>query len=355
MLSVSGLKLTNFRCYEDIKMSFSPGINILIGKNGAGKTTIIEALGFLFVGKSFKKTKESDCLSNEKEYFCIAGDCLNDEKSQKIVFYYDEGGKKISINEKKVQKMSAFVSQKAFVCFSPDDLYIIKGSPLERRRFLDVSISQIDSEYIDFLNRYNKIIKQRNEYLKSLDENALNYDFLDVLDFELLSCGKQIIKKRQKFVTHLCKYINIAMDNLSNNNDSLELVYSPKVKEEDFEKEFIKRRKHDIFLQTTTLGPHRDDLIFVINDKNATDCASQGQIRCAVLALIISYYRLLKEINKPLIVAMDDVLSELDEERKNKVFSVIEDGDQVFITCTDLSNISNEIVAKSNVINIRKD
>ena len=142
--------------------------------------------------------------------------------------------------------MSAFVSQKAFVCFSPDDLYIIKGSPLERRRFLDVSISQIDSEYIDFLNRYNKIIKQRNEYLKSLDENALNYDFLDVLDFELLSCGKQIIKKRQKFITHLCKYINIAMDNLSNKNDSLELVYSPKVKEEDFEKDYSPREKNSV-------------------------------------------------------------------------------------------------------------
>ena len=337
-----------------MKYSFAPNINIFVGKNGTGKTSVIEALGYLFIGKSFKKAKDPDCLKAGATYFSIVGECFLDEKPEKIILYYDKNGKKITINNKKESKISLFASKKALVSFSPEDLGIIKGSPSDRRRFLDVSLIQIDEKYADTLNKYNKIIKERNEYLKTVDNKDVDFDFLDVLDKQIIETGKQIVKKREEFVMYLCRYINMSMQTISKNKDTISIRYIPKVSVENFECEFLKRRKYDVYLQTTTLGPHRDDLEFLINSISG-ECASQGQIRCAVLSLIISYYKYLKSISKPLIVAMDDVLSELDEERKNDFFRLIDNEDQIFITCTDLNSVSNEIVEKSNVIYVGKE
>lgn len=355
MYYIKSINISNFRRYFNEKIAFEPRINIIVGANASGKTSIVEAIGYTLIGKSFKNSKDKEVINDQCNYFSVISNVSNSNKEEKIVVYQDNEGKKVSKNGKQYSKISDFVGETGLISFSPDDLKIIKGSPVDRRKYLDSCICQLDNNYLIELANYNKLIKQRNEYLKTLTETTENLTFLDVIDEKIIEIGKQIVLKRNDFINSITQKANNLVNKLSNNVDSLEISYLFKVNYENYEKEFKNRRNHDIYMQTTTGGPHRDDLLITINNKNATECASQGQIRSAVIALKMSFYELFKELNKPALIIMDDVLSELDENRQNEVLKMLDNENQIFITCTNINLLNQEIIDKSNVIHIGKE
>lgn len=354
MFFLKNIKLINFRCFDSVKFSFSPNINVFVGENATGKTSIVEGISYLFLGKSMKKAKDLDALKRNEQYFSVVGE-ISSEKEEKIVVSFQENKKKIINNNKPYEKIGDLVVEKALISFVPDDLFIIKGAPAERRRFLDICISQIDKDYLNILMHYKKILKVRNDFIKDNKEKQINYEYLDVLDAVLIKDAKEIIKKRQIFVKNIKENVEKLGSDLSEGKDIIKIHYQGCSDVDCFDEKFKKSLENDLKYETTTFGPHRDDLLIYINKQKASDFSSQGQIRSAVLAMKLGFATYLREIDKDFVVILDDVLSELDENRQNKVFKLIKNKNQTFITCTNLKTISNEILKDSNVIKVGKD
>jgi len=352
---IEKVNLTNYRCFDTKKIEFTEGINVLIGDNATGKTSIVEAVGYLGIGKSFKNTSDNSVIKKENKYFSIVGELEKENKKEKVVIYVDEKGKKININNQNINKLSEFIGKTCLVSFSPDDLSIIKGSPKERRKFLDSCLCQLYSDYLDNLSNYNKIIKCRNEILKKAETEGINYIYLDVLDEKISYYGKLIVDKREKFIIELNLLAQNKLNTLSKRKDTLTISYSPKTCVNNYEKEVKNRREHDIYLKTTTTGPQRDDFLVELNNKIAFETASQGQIRSIVIAMKLAFFEMISKSKEFVIIILDDVLSELDEDRQNSLFELIKECNQTFITSTSIKNISNDIIHRSNVINIGKE
>ena len=355
MFYIKNIKISNFRCYDNKKFDFDNSINVLVGDNGVGKTSIVEAIGYLAIGKSFRNVKDIDVLKQNEAFFSLVYNIISDKKEEKVVVYFDNKGKKISKNDKMYAKMSDFFAEIGLISFSPDDIKIIKGSPSDRRKYIDLCLCQIDKSYLLYLNNYAKLLKERNELLKKWENSEKQSVFLDVIDAKIAEYAISIIEKRASFISKtnslLKKYSNI----LTDNEDKVEMEYIPKASAENYIKELKNRRDHDIYMQTTTCGPHRDDVNFVINDKIASSTASQGQIRSAVLSLKLCFSNMLEQINKNSIIIMDDVLSELDTKRQKQVFKMFNNDTQIFITCTSIEGLSKDLLNNSNIIVVGKE
>lgn len=354
MFWVKTIKMTDFRCFRSKTIRFESGINVLIGDNAAGKTSIAEAVSYIANGKSFKNAKDSDVIQKDCEYFSIVATCGSSREEKRVV-YCDSKGKKISKDETIYKKISDYYKETGVVTFSPDDLEIVKGSPALRRRLIDSCICQTDSAYYESLVLYNKLLKQRNEFLKSYVDNDQNNIFLDIIDGKLVEIGVNIINRRAEFIEKLSISAKNILNLISDSKEDLSLVYNPKVIANNYTKEMSNRRKRDMFMQTTTCGPHRDDVEITINGEKVSAIGSQGQIRSVVIAIKLGFYNILKEDKDDIIVILDDVLSELDALRQNQMMKLINTGSQMFITCTSLDSISDEIVKLSNIINVRKE
>lgn len=350
MFYIKNVKINNFRCYLTKEVEFSPHSNIIIGKNASGKTSLVEAVCYLCLGKSFKSAKDVELIKINKDYFNIIGNIIeNEEKNNRIVIGYDTKSKKINYNGKVMPSISDYVGKYKVITFSPDDLELIKGTPTVRRRFLDINICQIDSKYLKLLMEYKNLLKRRNEILK-LDN--IDYRYLDILSGEIIERSKYIINKRRKFVQMLNEYIRMKSKFLTNDQEIVELEYFPNVIEEEIENKFKNELKIDILTKTTNNGPHRDDLNIYINQQKASIFASQGQIRTAVLAIKLGIADSFKNVNESMIIILDDVLSELDINRQIKLLESIKNGNQVFITTTDIKNIPSNIIEDSKIENI---
>lgn len=338
---INNLELKNVRLFSKLKLDFSKNIIILIGNNAIGKTTVLESIYFLCLTKSMRTLNEKELIKynepfakmrmkTDKEYVAVIGE-----------------EKKIFINGNEVKKYKDYIGLNNVVMFSPNDLQLIYGSPTERRRFLDVNISQISKEYINYLSEYKKYLKQRNELLKKLSVND-DLIFLDIITKKLIEVGKKVINLREKFV----KEINEDLTKI--NKEEIEIIYQASSPVSKMEEIFENKKEIDILTKITNYGPHRDDLGFKINGKNSSFC-SQGQIRTIVLELKLTLIKVIKKYKKQNpIVLLDDVLSELDEERKTRLLEIIDDDYQVFITSTDVLNIKKEIIDKAQIIDLKE-
>lgn len=354
MFYIKNIKFNNFRCIISGDFSFEKGINILVGDNGAGKTSVIEGITYFCLGKSFKQVKDKEVLHTGKPYFNIVIQSFNDLEEERTIISYDGTHKKIKNNEYICKSLSEFVGKYAVVTFCPDDLYIIKGNPAERRRFLDILISQIDNNYLKSLQEYKKILKIRNEILKQNENKPMDELMFEILTSKLVLEGKKIIEYRKKYINLLNNYIKNESKRLSLGKEEVKLEYCPNVNCDDYEKTAKILARTDVFAKTTTFGPHRDDIEIYINGNKASVFASQGQIRTAVLAIKIAEYMLYKEENDKILVCLDDVLSELDIKRQQELIKTINKGDQVFITTTNLNGLPEEVKKYSNIINIER-
>ena len=357
MFAIKNIKLNNFRCYSSKNYDFSENINILYGDNAAGKTSVLEAIAYLGLCKSFRGAKDKDIIKNEQEYFFIKGEfAVETEQKDEIIVSYNNKEKKIKKNNYIFQKMSDFFGYFNVITFEPSDLYLVKGGPIERRRFLDINISQYDKEYMLSIMKFNKILKKRNDFLKSIEElNDNNIEYLNSIDELYAKEAIKIIEIREKFIKELNNEIKSMSFALSLGNEEVTIEYKPSEKVENFVKNLKNKRKYDLVCQTTSLGPHRDDVLVKINDKDAEVHASQGQIRTAVIALKLGLATYLRKYNEKQIILLDDVFSELDNDRQNKLLELLNKKNQIFITTTSISNINEEIKRDSKLIKVVKE
>ncbi len=352
MFYLNTVKLTNFRCYSSKSIELSPHINIIFGDNAAGKTTILEAISYNSLCKSFKNANDIDLIKHNNAHFSVFSHCYDNNNDSFIEINYSQNGKKVSKNGKKYTKLSEYIGFIQSISFEPNDLEVIKGAPTERRRLLNTYISQYDSEYIVKLSNYNKILKLRNDYLKKQEE--LDDVYLNVLSESLSKEGKYIISQRENFIKCVNEYANEAAMAISSGFESLEIKYTPSVLVSDYENKQISTMKKDKIVKSTTIGPHKDDFIVLINEEDVSLYGSQGQIRTAMIAIKLGIAKYLEKYNNKQIILLDDVFSELDIHRQEQLLKLLSDDKQILITTTDINDISKEIIKKSNIIKIVK-
>ena len=331
---IQNLKLKNFRNYEDLDIEFSPQKNIFYGLNGQGKTNIIEALYFMQSGKSYRCTKEKETIKFGCDFAKIEADFIKDERKNNVLFFLSEK-KNIKLNGIAIDRLSELIGNINLVIFTPDHLNLVKEGPSVRRNFLDSFISQLKPIYFKNLINYYKVLKQRNNILKS-HKNML--ETISVWDEKLADLALNICQMRENVIKKINKVIN-EKDELTG-TEKIELEYVCGIKGDYKSKENILNQlksglERDLEYKMTMTGPHRDDFEIFMNGKNIKKYGSQGQQRSCVLKLKLSECEIIKEKTGEMPpILLDDILSELDENRRKNFIENIKDN-QVIITCTD--------------------
>jgi DNA replication and repair protein RecF len=332
---IQSIELKNFRNYEDLNIHFDAGTNILYGDNAQGKTNILEAAYLSGTSKSHKGSKDKEMIRFGAEESHIRTIVLKNEKQYQIDMHLRKRGSKgIAINKIPIKRASELFGVLNIVFFSPEDLNIVKNGPAERRRFVDLELCQIDKLYLSDLTKYNKILNQRNALLKEISFRPNMIDTLPVWDEQLLDYGKRIIRARKRFLEELNEVIHEIHYKISGGKENLILKYEPNIDDIFFADELSKAKQKDLKLCQTTVGPHRDDILFSNDGIDIRKYGSQGQQRTAALSLKLSEIDLVKKvINNTPVLLLDDVLSELDSNRQNYLLNSISDI-QTIITCT---------------------
>ena len=334
---IKSIELKNFRNYEDLNISFDEGTNIFYGDNAQGKTNILEAAYVSGTTKSHKCSKDKEMIRFGEQEAHIRTIVLKNGKEYQIDMHLKHNKTKgIAINKVPIRKASELFGILNMVFFSPEDLNIIKNGPSERRRFLDSELCQLDRIYLSDLTTYNKILNQRNKLLKDIVYRPDLKDTLPIWDLQLAETGKKIIKRRKQFVEELSEIVYRNHYHISGGKEELILKYDPDVDDIFFEDELLRVRERDLKQCMTSVGPHRDDLLFSVQDIDIRKFGSQGQQRTSALSLKLSEIELVKKaIHETPVLLLDDVLSELDSNRQNYLLNSIHDT-QTLITCTGL-------------------
>ena len=346
---IKEIKINNFRNYKSQEINLEKNINIFYGENAQGKTNIIEAIFLSSMGKSFRAKKDKEMILLGKEKANIEIEYEKKDRNRKIKI--EIGNKKIVyINGIKIKKLSELLGNINVVIFTPDDISILKGGPQNRRRFLDIMISQLRPNYMYNLNLYLKTLEQRNNYLRQIREENKNENMLDIWDEELSNYAINIYNYRKEFIEKIKEKIQKIHSEITNNKEEIKIDYlSECISKEKYLELLKQRRKLDIIKGYTTKGSHRDDFIIYINDKELNTYGSQGQHRTAILSLKLSELNIVKEeIGESPILLLDDFMSELDENRRKNFLEKIKDV-QVIITCTEKINIENKKFLVYNV------
>ena len=334
---IKSLELQNFRNYNTLQLDFDNGTNIFYGDNAQGKTNILEAIFMTATTKSHKGSKDQDIIQFGHEEAHIRSYLFKEEITRQIDMHLRKGKTKgIAIDSQRIKKAADLMGLLNVFFFSPEDLSIIKNGPAERRRFIDMELCQLDSFYLYNLNHYNKIVNQRNKLLKDLSMKPGLKETLSIWDSQLVSFGAKVIERREIFISQLCDIISELHAKLSGGKEKIRILYEKNVEIDDFEERLKKSQEKDMILKQSTVGPHRDDIIFIVNDIDIRRFGSQGQQRTAALSLKLSEIELVKKsIKDTPVLLLDDVLSELDSNRQNYLLNSI-GAIQTIITCTGL-------------------
>lgn len=356
-MKINHIELKNFRNYKDCSVDFAPFINIFIGKNAQGKTNLLEAIYILSLSKSFKTKVIEEFIYFNEDFAKIHGRVNSHEKDIDLEVVLSKYGKKAFINHKEIKKTSDYVGYLNVVLFIPEDLMLIKGSPRLRRKLMDMEISKISPIYMYNLNKYNKLLKERNKYLKMLHEKHRRYDeYLDVLSEQMARLQVDLIKKRIEFVDLLNDISSTMYDYISLHKEKLRIEYKCIYKDLSYEgilEKYQKNYQRDISYSQTVDGLHKDDMLMSLDDKDAVAYASQGQQRSIVLAIKIGLLELIKkEIGEYPILLLDDVLSELDDVRKTKLLNLIQGKVQTFLTSTSIDGVHHQVIDMAKKIMI---
>ncbi|MBP2025555.1 DNA replication/repair protein RecF [Peptoniphilus stercorisuis] len=339
-MKLLNLKLFNYRNYSYLEFFPCDKINVIVGKNAIGKTNLLEAVYILTVGKSFRTSRDQEIINLNKNSSELLGSINNFgyEDDLKVVLNRDEKNRYFLNSEE--LNLKNYKRDMASVIFSPSDLNMIKFSPQERRKYLDNLISKIDPIYEHNLSKYRKIVYERNKLLKKSRDRSL----IDIYNFQLADTGVKILRTRLNIIKILEKYSKMHFKNLSG-GENLKITYLSTIPlssdESEMQKIFLKHLdnavERDLELKYTTIGPHRDDLDFKIEDLSVKSYGSQGEIRSVVLSLKLAEVNLIRGILKSdPILLLDDVFSELDKNRAKYLINSLNNV-QTFITSTDLN------------------
>lgn len=343
---IKRIALSNFRCFNNLNLNLENNLNILVGKNALGKTSVLEAIYLISTLKSIKTNNIDELIKENSPFSKII---LEADSNYQIVL--SKGHKSLFINNTPVKKASMFVGNLHTVLFSPNDLLLVSGSPRIRRQFLDRELSMLNKKYLDCLVNAKYFLKQRNEALKKTkDYNMIKFLTSSLVEQELL-----IIKSRIKFINLLNEKIKEVHKHISGNED-VYLKYVSSIDLDNPLKCYENNLNKDYVMHTTTLGFHRDDIQIYLNDHLANGYCSEGQIRNIAISIKIALIMVYESyLHKTPILLLDDVFSELDKNRKSNLIRFLKDKPQTFITTTSLEEIPDELVKNASIIQLEKE
>lgn len=357
---LENLSVLNFKNYSELELSFSSQINCFVGKNGSGKTNLLDAIHYLCLTKSAFNAVDSQNIKHNEDFFLVKGNFKKNEKSFRVSCNLKTGHKKVfQVNKKKYERISEHVGEFPVVLIAPDDTELIKGGSENRRKFFDSILSQIDQQYLNQLIRYTNLLKQRNSLLKQFhDKNYFDKDILDIYDTQLIETGENIYTRRKKFLEEFEPLFKIHYEDISDYKEKVNMNYSSDYAEKDFLKNFKSSLKKDIALQRTTKGVHKDDFLFSLNDHSLKKFGSQGQIKSYLIALKLAQFDCIKKekgINPVLL--LDDIFDKLDDSRIQKLIRMVASHSfgQIFLTDARPErsmSIFNEIEEEKKYFNI---
>ena len=335
---IKTLTINNFRNHTSKELSFNPGINIITGANASGKTNIVEAIYYLSLARSFRGVDDYDLIERSKEYAQIDSQVIEGDIKRNIRILVTKKGRSVLVNGKKVSKLSDLTKCVNVLLFEPKDVLLFRGSPKERRNFLDINLSKQFPIYLEYISRYEKVLRQRNELLKSgnYDENLLK-----TATELLVKYAGPIINYRAMYVKDINDILIKITRALTGVKEKIEIHYKPFVANSaDFNTEaleaFNRSLDADLKHKVTSIGIHREDISVSLNGRDIGVYGSQGENRLVALALKISPYFMVKDEDKKPVIVLDDVMSELDEIHQERLINFLRKFSQVFITGTEL-------------------
>ncbi len=368
---IKNLALKNFRNYSDIELNFNSNKILIIGKNAQGKTNLLEAIYYLSTLDSLRAKTDNELVKWNTDFCSIKASIKKFDVDIDLEIYINPPNrKKLKVNGLNKNKSSDFISNISTVCFTVNDMLLLRGAPDDRRKWLDIAISQIFPAYIERLNKYNKIRTQKNNFLKNLKGNInAETSLLDIWNEQLAITGSNIIFIRLNFLHELQKIAAIKHKQISN-NENLSLFYNSSVIGdisacekfaygsefilENFRNKLNEKKAEEIIRAQSVIGPHRDDVTYFINNTEAKKFASQGQQRTIVLSLKLAELELIKEkINTNAILLLDDVLAELDDLRQNFLLDAIGNETQTIITSVDTLHFKEEYLKNVQIFEIK--
>lgn len=345
---LNDIQLIRYRNYEHLSLATNHQVNLFIGANAQGKTNLLEAIYVLALTKSHRTNKDKELIAWDADYAEIEGGIERELGRLRLQVKLSQHGKRASINGLEQRRLSQYIGSLNAVMFAPEDLEIVKGSPAVRRRFLDVELGQVYPTYLYHLTQFQKVLTQRNNALKQ--GSAIDQVMMEIWDEQLAEFGTKIIRKRQQFIDQLQIWAEEIHAGITNHQEQLRIIYKPSLdcdpgaEEPVLINQFMIKlsqiRDQELRRGTTLVGPHRDDLQFLINGRDAQTFGSQGQQRTVGLSVKLAEIELIQqEIGEYPLLLLDDVLSELDQNRQNQLITTFQSKVQTFITTTSIENI----------------
>lgn len=343
-MTLNSLYLQNFRCYEEGYFEFCPHLNLIYGPNARGKTSVLEAIHLLMIGRSFRSTQNSDLIKKDSSEYFVESHFTKLGIEQKLKIISTAKERKIIFNSTNIVNLSNLLGLIPGVLQTPDDINLIKGSPQLRRQFLDIQITQIDPLYVHYLTRYNRAMRQRNQLLRS--KNLIS---IEPWEYEMSHAAAYITQKRAYTIENLHRTCQEFYANLTGETTSLTLKYKTQAGDlvnlvdlesikQYFQRQYKKNREREKILGFTLSGPHKDDFIISINNQDARFFASEGQQRSCIIALHFAEWQNLYALtNEKPIFMIDDVSMSLDKNRLERLLQQLFNLGQVFLTTTDQS------------------
>lgn len=363
---LTDLSLKNYRNYPALELSFGDSLIILKGDNAQGKTNLLESIYVLAMTKSHRTSNEQELILWGQDQAYIKGSLQKGTGKVPLEISLSKKGRKTRVNHLEQKKLSDYIGQMNVILFAPEDLSLVKGGPQLRRKFLDMELGQISPIYLHDLVQYQNILKQRNTYLRQLaDKKQKDEIYLDILTEQLADYGSKVLSERYKFVKRLEFWANQFHQQISHQKEILTIDYVSSIgsaetmNTEEIRLLFIERlkknRQRELFKASTFVGPHRDDLIFMVNQQNVQAYGSQGQQRTTALSVKLAEIDLMKEeTGEYPILLLDDVMSELDDIRQLQLLETIEGKVQTFLTTTTLEHLQNKISVKPEVFLVQE-
>ena len=353
---IKRLQMLNYRNYNVLDISLGPHVNVFMGDNAQGKTNILEGIYYCAFARSHRTSKDRELINWNADNALLSVSVGRERLDKRIdISILKDGKKAIQINKIKIKKIGELFGNFNVVMFSPEDLKIIKDSPGVRRKFIDMELCQLNPKYYYNLVQYNKVLNERNSILRNRN---INKDILEVYDMQLVEFGYNIIMERLEYIKKLNKYSEKIHSDITSGKEKIEFRYTSTIKDlENIKDNFYalleKNRVRDSERGITSVGPHRDDFIVLINDIDTKSYGSQGQQRTAVLTIKFASLKIIKELTgEHPVLLLDDVLSELDFSRKRYILSTIGDI-QTIITCTGIEDFYEYLDDKSKVFKVK--
>ncbi|AJH77926.1 MULTISPECIES: DNA replication/repair protein RecF [Heyndrickxia] len=359
------LELHNYRNYETLTIPFENKVNVILGENAQGKTNLMEAIYVLALAKSHRTSNDKELIRWDAEYAKIKGRLHKTHGTVPLELTISKKGKKAKYNHIEQKKLSRYIGNMNVVMFAPEDLNLVKGSPQVRRRFIDMEIGQISPVYLYDMSRFQKILQQRNHYLKQLQmKKQTDRTMLDILTEQLIEQAAKIVMRRFEFVRMLEEWARPIHHSISRGLEQLEIQYKPSVNVSEeldwskmiksYENKFAEIREREIDRGVTMAGPHRDDLAFAVNGRDVHTFGSQGQQRTAALSVKLAEIELIySEIREYPILLLDDVLSELDDYRQSHLLNAIQGRVQTFVTTTSVDGVDHQTLREASMYTVK--